>query len=149
MAKMYCITDDGAFMASDQTTAQEFLNSILAAQFNLFNNILRQAPEEEQTKLKEELYDMFNFAASAFLKAFDPERDLRPDLTAEAILAAENAFVEDAYKGQCLQGSARLSAAKIRKQMEEDGLITPVRQTEDGTIIPLNRKERRSIKGGK
>lgn len=88
------MTQDGYFLASDKFTPDEFINTTLQAQMQLFQSILSQAPEDEQLKLKGELYDMYNLAASAFLEAFDPDSELRPDLTAEAILKAENEILD-------------------------------------------------------
>lgn len=92
--KMFSMTQDGYFLASDKFTPDEFINTTLQAQMQLFQSILSQAPEDEQLKLKGELYDMYNQAASAFLEAFAPETELRPDLTAEAILKAENEILD-------------------------------------------------------
>ena len=92
--KMFAITQDGYFLASDRFTPDEFINTTLQAQMQLFQSILSQATEDEQPKLKGELYDMYNLAASAFLEAFDPDSELRPDLTAEAILKAENEILD-------------------------------------------------------
>ncbi len=45
------------------------------------------APIEE---IKQNIYDMYNYAATNVLEHFAPELELRPDLTAQAILKAEN-----------------------------------------------------------
>ena len=66
------------------------------------NQILAQNPDQDQAALKEaatkrckeELYDMFNCAASNVLCAFAPEIEAHPDLTAQALLDAENAFLQ-------------------------------------------------------
>jgi hypothetical protein len=84
MSKMISLTNDGAFLASDNITASEFVNMTMNAQLNLFKALV------EQGAPKAELYDLFNEAASAFLSVFAPEIELRPDLTEEAILEAEN-----------------------------------------------------------
>lgn len=146
MAKMISITEDGMFISSEPMYAVDFVNLMLNATMQLFQQQIKHTPDEEQQKIKEELYDLFNEGASAFLKAFAPDIELRPDLTAEAILAAENELIEET--AHTLQGNSMVkqSAARIRQQMIKDGVITPVRQTEDGNLIPLNRKERRSTK---
>ena len=65
--------------------------------------ILAQNPDHEDQatlkeaatkRCKEELYDMFNCAASNVLCAFAPEIEAHPDLTAQALLDAENAFLQ-------------------------------------------------------
>lgn len=62
------------------------------------NNVVKSAPPEIQTKVKEELYDMYNAAASSLLNFFAPEIELRPNLTAQAILEKENEIIESEYR---------------------------------------------------
>ena len=88
MSKMISITGEGAFLASDNISAQDFLNITLNAQLNLFNNLVNQGAP------KPELYDLYNEAASAFLATFAPEIERHPDLTSEAILKAENELIQ-------------------------------------------------------
>ena len=89
MSKMLAITDQGAVLASDPFSAEEFTNLMLTAQLNLFNTLVTQGADKAQ------LYDMYNEAASAFLTVFAPEIEKRPDLTAEAILEAENKLLAE------------------------------------------------------
>ena len=57
------------------------------------NNVLRAAPEDKKEECQGTLYDFFNVAASKLLQNFAPEMELRPGLTAQAILEAENAII--------------------------------------------------------
>lgn len=50
---------------------------------------------EKAEEVKRELYDLVNIGASNILKKFAPEFELRPDLTAEAIMKAENEILDD------------------------------------------------------
>lgn len=50
--------------------------------------------DDKLKQVKEELYDMVNIAASNILHMFAPEIEMRPDLTAQAILEAENAILD-------------------------------------------------------
>lgn len=95
MGKMISITQDGMILSSEQLHVADYINITLAAQLNMFNDILRRADEEEREHTRGELYDMYNLAASAFLKAFAPELELRPGLTEEAIMRAENEILEE------------------------------------------------------
>ena len=95
MSKMISITQDGMILSSEQLHVTDYINITLAAQLNIFNDILNNAKEEDRERTRDELYDMYNLAASAFLKAFAPELELRPDLTEEAILRAENEILEE------------------------------------------------------
>lgn len=88
MSKMIAITEDGMCMSSEPIMAHDFLNITYMAMLNLFRNL------EQQGANREELYDMANQAASAFLEVYAPDIELRPDLTAEAILNAENEIME-------------------------------------------------------
>lgn len=95
MGKMISITQDGMMLSSEELHVADYINITLAAQLNMFNDILRRADEEEREHTRGELYDMYNLAASAFLKAFAPEFELRPGLTEEAILRAENEILDE------------------------------------------------------
>ena len=95
MGKMISITQDGMMLSSEELHVADYINITLAAQLNMFNDILHRTDEEDRERTRGELYDMYNLAASAFLKAFAPEFELRPDLTEEAILRAENEILKE------------------------------------------------------
>ena len=95
MSKMISITQDGMILSSEQLHVTDYVNITLAAQLNIFNDILNNAKEEDRDEVRGELYDMYNLAASAFLKAFAPDLELRPDLTEEAIMRAENEILKE------------------------------------------------------
>ena len=66
------------------------LTVLLAAMNNIVDGV-----EDENLKLaaKGTLYDMVNVAASHTLEMFAPEFELRPNLTSQAILEAENKII--------------------------------------------------------
>lgn len=66
------------------------LNVILAAA----NTACDEAPEDIRQEVRENLYDIFNDSFTAFLETFIPDRELRSDLTADAIYAMENELLE-------------------------------------------------------
>lgn len=70
---------------------QVMSTSILAA----MNGILNSVPEANQQEVKEDLYDMYNAAASNTLNIFAPDIEMRPHLTAQAILEAENKIINE------------------------------------------------------
>lgn len=74
--------------------AVQLTNTLLSVLFSVYRSNIDSVPEEHRYLITEHLFDNFNTAASEFLKQLDPESDLRPDLTEEAILAAENAILE-------------------------------------------------------
>lgn len=98
MGKMISITQDGMMLASEELHVADYINITLTAQLNMFNDIVHKTKEEDKENVRGELYDMYNLAASAFLKAFAPELELRPDLTEEAILRAENEILKEKAK---------------------------------------------------
>jgi hypothetical protein len=96
--KSLFITEDGRVSASDPVTATEFINMTTAATLNMFNNILKQVPEEDAAKVKGDLFDMYNQGASALLKVFAPEFEVHPDLTEQAIMEMENEILDRKVK---------------------------------------------------
>lgn len=74
--------------------AEQLTNTLLSVLFSVYRTNIQSVPEEHRHLITKHLFDNFNTAASEFLKQLDPESDLRPDLTEEAILAAENAILE-------------------------------------------------------
>lgn len=67
------------------------------AQLHFMQRTLAAAPEtdEKQMKaLKGEIYDIYNATASNVLDMFDPTAEKCTNLTAEAILKAENEILE-------------------------------------------------------
>jgi hypothetical protein len=56
---------------------------------------MTHAPKGEEEKIKSTMYDMMNLRFSAVLENFAPEYELRPGLTAEAIMKAENELLQD------------------------------------------------------
>ena len=57
----------------------------------------QDASEDKPTaqEYKEQLYDFFNLSASKVLEIFAPDIEMRPNLTAEAILKAENEILTE------------------------------------------------------
>lgn len=89
MSKMIAIAEDGHVLSSEPITAYDFLHMTLDAQLNLFQYLVSQGQP------KEELFNLANETASAFLETFAPEICLHPDLTEEAILEAENKLLRE------------------------------------------------------
>lgn len=76
----------------------DFLQVISTGVLTAMNSIVASAPEDQQQQIKEDLYDMYNAAASNTLHYFAPEIEMRPHLTSQAILEAEDAIIEREYK---------------------------------------------------
>lgn len=72
----------------------EFLQIISTGILAAMNAVVEMVPEELKAQTKEDLYDMYNAAASTTLNYFAPEIEMRPHLTTQAILKAENEILE-------------------------------------------------------
>ena len=66
--------------------------SYLRASINQFEQMPDITPEQLQG-LKEDLYDKYNAGASNVLSLFIPDKELRPDLTVEAMRFAEDQYM--------------------------------------------------------
>ena len=92
---MISVTSTGDILQSEPTNVQEFSGILLNAILSVFIGVIeRQETDEDKYECKMQLYDMFNLQASTFLEQLAPDRELRPDLTAEAIMEAENAILD-------------------------------------------------------
>lgn len=49
----------------------------------------------EYEPIRDLLYDQYNSGASQVLSMFCPDKELRPDITAEALLEAENKYIRE------------------------------------------------------
>lgn len=63
---------------------------LFTAQLRIMQTLLSSVPEESQEAVKADLYDKYNYSASNVLSYFAPDIEMRPDLTAEAIMKAED-----------------------------------------------------------
>jgi len=71
----------------------ESMEMIMTAALAIMNDFASKVPDNDtgdRLKVKEALYDNFNEAASTVLSQFMPDKELRPDLTEEAIKNMEN-----------------------------------------------------------
>lgn len=74
----------------------DFLQVVQSGILTALNSYLNSASNPEVAK--QELYDLYNTACSNTLHYFAPEYDLRPGLTAQAILKAENDIINEEYR---------------------------------------------------
>lgn len=76
----------------------DLMTILFTLQLNLMRNFVKQitdsgAPEEHIRTIKEDLYDKFNAGASNLLYLLIPDKELRPDLTVEAMKEAEDRYM--------------------------------------------------------
>ena len=81
--------DKVSVQISSQTTFPEALVLIQTALLTIMKQADQGIPE-----IKEDVYDKVNTSTSRLLEIYAPEFELRPDLTAQAILEAENKILD-------------------------------------------------------
>jgi hypothetical protein len=91
---------------------------LFSAQLRILQTAVEKAPDDLKDKLKGYFYDVYNLEASGVLALFAPEIEMRPDLTAEAILAAENQILdqvkaEKAEKAEKPSGEAEMASRQL------------------------------------
>jgi hypothetical protein len=75
---------------SGQLTISDAFLIIMNGSLAMAKQAVANAPEADKEKVKGALYDMMNLRFTGVLETFAPEYDLRPGLTEEAIMKAEN-----------------------------------------------------------
>lgn len=75
----------------------DFIQVVSTGILSAMLSVVQATPEGQRQPVKEALYDTYNMTASGVLKYFAPEIELRPNLTAQAILEAEDKIIEKEY----------------------------------------------------
>lgn len=90
---------------------QQFLQVVLTAIEGAADTLIREAkkhvdevPDIEQ-QCRDALFDLTNMAFSSTLERIDPEGELHPTLTTQAILEAENKIINEGRLGEVKEGS--------------------------------------------
>lgn len=83
-----------AFQIIGNIGAEELTDALLQTLLSAYNQVSSAAPADKQQLIRENLYDMFNWKASTLLQTFIPDKDLRPDLTEEAINLASREIMK-------------------------------------------------------
>jgi len=79
----------------EPTDFDTMMDTLLTAVQAVMNDFAEKAPHEHKQQIKEAIYDNFNEAASAILANYIPDKELRPDLTAEAIKKMEDKIMKE------------------------------------------------------
>ena len=106
------ITDDNDVeVKTSGLDYQQFLQVILTAVEGAADTLIREAkkhvdevPDIEQ-QCRDALFDLTNMAFSSTLERIDPEGELHPTLTTQAILEAENKISNEGRLGEVKEGS--------------------------------------------
>ena len=72
---------------------EDFLTALQTAILMAMTTIRSAAPPAAHAECTNQLYDTYNLAASNLLRLFAPDLELRPHLTTQAILEAENKII--------------------------------------------------------
>lgn len=87
--------DNKMQMIMDPLTIEVFFQMMFSGILNYMNTIVENAKGVALKKaMKERLYDVLNIVASNTLEQFAPDLELRPNLTAQAILEMENKILD-------------------------------------------------------
>lgn len=106
------ITDNnGVEVKTSGLDYQQFLQVILTAVEGAADTVIKAAksnayevPDIEQ-QCRDALFDLTNMAFSSTLERIDPEGELHPTLTTQAILEAENKIINEGRLGEVKAGS--------------------------------------------
>lgn len=97
---MFIKVSDNSLETSKRLLLPEAFQLLFSAALHMMNSVVDTAAadsnltSEQRTIIKGDIYDMFNIGASNVLSIFDPETSPRDNLTAEAIMQAENAILD-------------------------------------------------------
>lgn len=94
-----------SFNTSEPITIDELISTVMTLSLAAMNQVVANAPEGRTEEARGSLYDFFNIAASKTLALFAPELELRPNLTTQAILEAENNIIREGRLGEVEVGS--------------------------------------------
>ena len=93
--KTIVISEDGIF-ASQPLSFADVLQLVCSCVAGVAGDVMSRAKDsDEAKKIEDELFDTANIAFSNCLAHAFPGQELRPDLTEEAILKAENDILKD------------------------------------------------------
>ncbi len=101
------------FLANPGLTFNDGMQMLQSITLHMLLAYKQQHPEATN-----DIYDAYNFMASSILQYLIPDKELRPDLTEEAIMRAENEIVEEKYNS--LNREQRRAGAKAVAKMKKD-----------------------------
>ena len=96
MKKRLTITVDDnqvSMHTSGPISFEDLISLTSTVTLGYMRQIRDNTPADKQADAVNTLYDAYNFAVSHVLEAFAPDKELRPNLTSQAILEAENAII--------------------------------------------------------
>lgn len=90
-------TQDGQLdiALADVTAFPQFVQELFTGLLAMMTQTANRANADNREEAVQEIYDMVNNAASNVLSLFAPEIDMRPTITTEALLRAENEIMRE------------------------------------------------------
>lgn len=76
-------------------TLDEAMRMLFTSALSIMKSAQANAPEGKHQQVTEMIYDSFNESASATLEMFAPDKELRPDITMEAIKRQEEIIMKE------------------------------------------------------
>ena len=98
MNRSLFIMEQGSVVASESIPVGEALEMLFRGGIGVCLSCVDKAPEEDKQQAKEDMFDLYNTLASSALQFLAEDGDIRPDLTEEAIMKAEEELLDDAVK---------------------------------------------------
>ena len=89
------VGDNMEIILKGEHTFTEMTLMLLNALLFTMNKGLDHCPEDKKEQFKKDAYDHVNKQMTAVLEKFAPDFELRPNLTVEALLKAENELIAD------------------------------------------------------
>lgn len=84
--------------SSKPIRVDDFMTMMFTVQLSMLREATPSPEDPAYNEIRDLLYDNFNQGASMVLSLYAPDQTLRPDLTAEAMLEAENKYMEGKVK---------------------------------------------------
>lgn len=106
------VTDDGKVeVKTSGLNYEQFLQVVLTAVEGAADTLISEAKNHEDkvegitSQCRDALFDITNMAFSSTLERIDPEGELHPTLTTQAILEAENKIINEGRLNEVKEGS--------------------------------------------
>jgi hypothetical protein len=111
--------DNNLTVEAEGVILPEIIQLCLAAIEGACKQTLSRANDPTLVKsLEEDMYEMINLGASTLLNKLFPEIEMRPDITVDAVMKAENELIEE--KGEEYKTAYEQSAQSVKDEYEHN-----------------------------
>jgi len=92
------MNDQGQIEVTPQDcNLEDMMNLLPLANLAIMQSAIAQTPAEDQAKMRDFLYEVYNTSASNVLNIFDPQAIPNHEMTPEQMLEAENKLINDLF----------------------------------------------------